>query len=332
MTFGGNNAEAYWNSEGTELSFQSEWSGLTDQGCDQIFLMNADGSARESGDVYDLVSATAGRTTCAYFLPDGRILYASTHRGGPECPIAPMFDQGRYVWPIFEDYDIYSANPDGTDVQLLIGGPGYDAEATVSPDGRYVLFTSTRSGDLELWRYELESGDLLQLTDLLGYDGGAFFSADSQKIVWRAGRPTGEEGEAYKALLEEGLIEPALLDVFIADADGSNVQQVTDLPGANWAPFFHPSGEQIVFSSNHHSLDEGGRIFDVYRVNLDGSDLTQITHSGVFDSFPAFSPDGTRLAFSSNRNGSRTFSRDTNVFVADWIENPEEVDLQFGLD
>ena len=174
--------------------------------------------------------------------------------------------------------------------------------------------------------------EIARAADELGYDGGAFFSADSQKIVWRAGRPTGEDGVVYKNLLKDGLIEPARLNVFVANADGSDVQQVTDLPGANWAPFFHPSGEKIIFASNHHSLDQGGRIFDVYLVNLDGSELTQVTHSGVFDAFPMFSPDGTRLAFSSNRNGSRTPTADTNVFVADWIETPEQMDLLFGQD
>lgn len=198
LTFGGNNAEAYWSFDDEKLVFQSDWTAINDQGCDQIFVMDpetVDGDAED----YSLVSTGTGRTTCSYFLPDGRIVYASTHEGARECPETVMFENGRYVWPIFDTYDIYVANEDGSGAEVLIGGEGYDAEATVSPDGRYLIFTSTRSGDLELWRYELDTGELLQLTDELGYDGGAFFSPDSEKIVWRSSRPEGEDAEIGRA-------------------------------------------------------------------------------------------------------------------------------------
>jgi Tol biopolymer transport system component len=118
--------------------------------------------------------------------------------------------------------------------------------------------------------------------------------------------------------------------VFTADADGKNVTQVTDLPGANWAPFFHPRGDRIVFCSNHHTLDQGGRIFDIFMIGTDGAGLEQITHSGTFDAFPMFSYDGKRLVFASNRNASRTPTRDTNIFVADWVETPQDADRAFG--
>ena len=317
-TYGGNNAEAYWSRDDSQLVFQSDWSEINSQGCDQIYVMNVDGSPISEGVQYQPISDGTGRTTCSYFMPDGRIVYGSTHEGSLECPAPPDLSQGRYAWPIYDTYDIYTAAPDGSDIQLLIGGTGYDAEATVSPDGKYVIFTSTRSGDLELWRYEIASGELLQLTDELGYDGGAFFSRDSQKIIWRASRPTGDNAEVYKELLSQNLVEPSALNIFVADIDGSNVQQVTDLPGANWAPFFHPDGERLLFTSNHHV--EGGRIFDIFMINIDGSGLKQITHSGTFDAFPMFSYDGKYLVFSSNRNIAREPSRDTNVFVAEWVE------------
>lgn len=329
LTFGGNNAEAYWSFDDQQLIFQSDWDRINSQGCDQQFIVNADGTPLPDGEPYQLVSTGKGRTTCGYFLPDGRVLFASTHAAGPDCPPPAMFSQGRYVWPIYDTYDIYVANPDGTGLELLIGGEGYDAEATVSPDGRYVVFTSTRSGDLELWRYDLQTGEQIQLTDQLGYDGGAFFSRDSKQIVWRASRPEGEDAEAYRALLAQGLVEPGDLNIFVADIDGKNVRQVTDLPGANWAPFFHPSGDRILFASNHHTLDQGGRVFDLFMIGVDGTGLEQITHSGTFDAFPMFSYDGKRLVFASNRNVSRVESRDTNLFIADWIEEPEEVDLNF---
>jgi Tol biopolymer transport system component len=320
MTFGGNNAEAYWSFNDDKLVFQSDWSKINDQGCDQIYVM--DPATAGSGDAseYTQVSTGLGRTTCSYFLPDGRVVFGSTHEVSDACPETVMFGQGRYVWPIHASYDIYVADADGQNIQKLIGGEGYDAEATVSPDGQYIIFTSTRSGDLELWRYELATGDLLQLTDDLGYDGGAFFSRDSKQIVWRASRPEGEDAEAYRSLLAEGLVEPSEMDLFVADIDGGNVRQVTDMPGAQWAPFFHPSGEKLVFASNHHSQEQGGRIFNIFSINTDGTGLEQVTFSNTFDAFPMFSFDGTKLVFSSNRTADRNETRDTNVFVADWVD------------
>jgi Tol biopolymer transport system component len=327
LTFGGNNAEAYWSFDDDQLIFQSDWAQINPQGCDQQFLMNADGTALGDSTQYLLVSSGEGRTTCGYFLPDDRIVYASTAAGDPACPTPPETAPGVYAWPLYPDYDIYVANKDGSNRELLIGSEGYDAEPTVSPNGRYIVFTSTRSGDLDLWRYDLETGETLQLTNSLGYDGGAFFSPDNSQIVWRASRPEGEDAERYRDLLMQNLVEPSRLDIYVADADGSNVRRVTDLPGANWAPFFHPSGERIIFASNHHT--EGGRLFDLFLVNLDGTGLTQVTHSGTFDAFPMFSFSGERLVFASNRNLARAPSRDTNVFVADWVETPTAVDSTF---
>ncbi len=336
LTFGGNNAEAYWSFDNKQLTFQSDWNEINSQPCDQIFKMNIDGSLLENGKQYELISTGKGRTTCSYFLKDGRIIFASTHAEGEKCPEHQMFTGGRYVWPLFNSYDIYIANKDGSSLpagqaspQILIGGEGYDAEATVSPDGKYIIFTSTRSGDLELWRYEIKTGEYLQLTNTLGYDGGAFFSRDSKQIVWRASRPQGDQAETYKKLLSEGYVEPKELNIFVADTDGKNVKQVTNLPGANWAPFFHPNGKKILFCSNIHSIDKGGRIFNIFMINIDGTGLEKIINSETFDAFPMFSFDGKKIVFCSNRRADRKPSRDTNVFVADWIEKPESVDLNF---
>jgi Tol biopolymer transport system component len=329
LTFGGNNAEAYWSFDDKQLTFQSDWSRINSQPCDQIFKMNADGRPAENGKQYTIVSTGKGRTTCSYFLKDGRIIYASTHAADEKCPESKMFASGRYVWPIYESYDIYVAEKNGLNPKILIGGDGYDAEATVSPDGKYIIFTSTRSGDLELWRYEIKTKKYLQLTDSPGYDGGAFFSRDSKHIVWRASRPKGEEAEVYKKLLKEGFVEPKELNIFTADIDGRNIKQVTELAGANWAPFFHPDGNKILFCSNHHSISTGGRIFDLFMINTDGTGLEKITNSETFDAFPMFSFDGRKIAFCSNRRSDRKQSHDTNVFVADWIDKPEKADLNF---
>ncbi len=330
LTFGGNNAEAYWSFDSKKLVFQSDWDSINSQGCDQIFILNADGSKLNSNDKYKLVSTGKGRTTCSYFLKgDQKIIYASTHEADSACPESPMFVNGKYVWSIYDTYDIYSANLDGTETAKLIGGIGYDAEATVSPDGKYIVFTSTRSGDLELWRYEIATGNLLQLTNLPGYDGGAFFSHDSKKIVWRASRPVGEAEAQYKELLAQNLVEPTALNIFIADIGGKNVEQITNLPGANWAPFFHPSDKKVLFCSNHHSQKEGGRLFDIFMIDLESKEIEQITHSGTFDAFPMFSPDGKKLAFASNRQADGKPTRETNIFIADWIDEPEQVDLEF---
>jgi Tol biopolymer transport system component len=320
LTFGGNNAEAYFSFDNKQLIFQSDWDKINPQGCDQIYVMNVDGNPYPNGDQYQLVSTGKGRTTCSYFHPNGSLIYSSTHEANASCPETVMFAQGRYVWPIYDSYDIYIRESITDEHKLLIGGIGYDAEPTVSPDGKYMIFTSTRSGDLELWRYSFETQEIKQITNTPGYDGGAFFSHDSKQLVWRASRPVGEDLKNYQALLKQGFVEPKALNIFISDIEGNNVKQITNLPGANWAPYFHPDNKKVLFSSNHHTMDQGGRVFDVFMINPETNELTQITHSGTFDAFPMFSHDGKYLVFASNRRADRQPSRDTNVFIAEWID------------
>jgi TolB protein len=307
LTFGGENAEAYFSFDGKELVFQSTPPGTP---CDQEFVMRADGSARRR------ISSGAGRTTCGYFFPDGsRILYSSTHGASAECPPRPDMSQG-YVWALY-DYQLYSARPDGSDLRALAPAPGsYNAEATISTDG-WIVFTSTRDGDLDLYKMRLDGSRLTRLTSAPGYDGGAFFSADGKRIVFRASRPsTPEELAEYRSLLERKLVKPGKLEIYVMNADGSGVRQVTRLGAASFAPFFHPDGRRILFASNVG--DPRGRNFDIYMVNDDGTGLERITTNETFDGFPMFSPDGKKLVFASNRNGSRP--GETNVFVADWVE------------
>jgi TolB protein len=317
LTFGGDNAEAYFNPSGDKLTLQvtNKAFGVS---CDQIFILDL--KAQEFNEKsLQLVSTGKGRTTCSYFHPNGKIVYSSTHAANENCPTAPVFEGGRYVWAIYDSFDIYAKDSSTAESKLLIGGEGYDAEPTISPDGKYMIFTSTRSGDLDLWRYEFETKELKQITFLPGYDGGAFFSHDSKKLVWRASRPNDEELPIYKDLLSKGLVEPKAMNLYTSDIDGNNVEQITNLPGANWAPFFHPDNKRILFSSNHHTMDKGGRVFDIFMIDPSTKKLEQITNSGTFDAFPMFSNDGKYLVFSSNRRADRKPSRDTNVFIAEWI-------------
>ena len=314
LTFGGDNAEAYWSFNSRSLVFQSnhrQW-GVA---CDQIF-MYSDVDQMERNP--KMLSTGRGRTTCAYFMPgDGEVLYASTHHADDACPPEPKRTQGRYVWPVYESFDVFVADTHGTTVRQLTHEPGYDAEATVSPKGDRIVFTSDRSGDLELYTMKLDGSDVRQITFTLGYDGGAFFSPDGEWLVWRASRPqTIEEQATYRSLLAEHLVQPNQIELFVARADGSEVRQITQLGGANWAPYFTPDGKRIIFSSNHAS--PMGYPFNLYMVNLDGTGLEQLTTDKTFDSFPMFSPDGKRLVWASNRNNGGT--RDTNLFLADWVD------------
>jgi Tol biopolymer transport system component len=308
LTDGGENAEAYFSFAGDKLIFQST---RDPYGCDQIFTLDIN-TAETS-----LVSTGSGRTTCAYYLPDDEwIVYGSTHEGSPDCPPVPDHSQG-YVWPIYPSYDIYRARPDGSELSKLTDVEGYDAEATVSPAGDRIVFTSMRDGDLDIYSMNLDGSDVVRLTDEIGYDGGPFYSPDGTKIVYRARHPSDPaEIEDYQSLLADGLIRPSKLEIFVMDADGSNKRQITDLGVAAFAPFFHPSGEKIIFSTNYG--DPSGREFDLWMVDLDGENLEQITFTEGFDGFPMWAPDGKTFVFCSNRHNSKP--GETNVFVTEWID------------
>ncbi len=314
LTFASDNAEAYFSPDGKWLTFQSrnpKWNVA----CDQIFLMDIDRAAATYRP--PMISTGLGRTTCSYFMPDGkRILYASTHEGGKDCPQPPApRKDGKYLWPVYDTFDIYVANLEGHIINQLTHAPGYDAEATVSPKGDKIVFTSARSRDLELWIMDIDGKNPKQLTHDLGYDGGAFFSPDGKRLVFRASRPkTQKEIDDYKELLSQGLVAPTQMEIFTCNTDGSDMKQITKLGKANWAPYFHPSGKKIIFSSNHDA--EKGFHFNLFMVNDDGTNLEKITSESIFNAFPMFSPDGKKLVFSSNRNNHGT--HDTNLFIADW--------------
>ena len=305
LTFAGQNAEAYFSHDGRELIFQSTRDELE---CDAIFRMRADGSQVRQ------ISSGKGVTTCAFIAPDNRsILYASTHRQQAQCPPKPDYSQG-YVWPLHDSYDIFTAGPNGENLQPLTNSDGYDAEAVYSPNGDKIVFTSLRSGDLELYLMNPDGSGVEQLTDQAGYDGGAFFSLDGEWIVRRASRPTGKALADYQALLADGLIRPRELELFIMKLSERKPIQITDNGAANFGPYWHPDGVHIIFSSNMD--DPKGRNFDLYLVNIQTLETERVTSYEGFDGFPMFSHDGKTLVFASNRFGK--VKGDTNVFIADW--------------
>jgi len=310
LTFGGENAEAYLSLDGQKVIFQSTRDSYK---CDQIFTMNRDGSNVK------LVSTGKGRTTCGYFTPDGkRIIYASTHLGSPDCPPPADRSEG-YVWPIYRTFDIFSAKLDGTDLKRLTSTDGYDAEGTIAPNGKKIVFTSARDGDLEIYDMNPDGTEQRRLTNELGYDGGSWHSQDSQWIVWRASRPkTAEEVAQYKDLFAKNLVMPTKLEIMVMRADGSDKRQITRNGAANFAPYFHPNGRQIIFASNMNNPNPRSPNFDLYLVNRDGTGLQQITFDEGFDGFPMFTNDGKSLIWGSNRHGKT--EGETNVFMADWVE------------
>jgi len=308
ITEDGENAEAYLSFDESKLSFQATFGELE---CDQIFTMNIDGTDKK------LVSTGNGRTTCAYFLPgDERVIYSSTHLADENCPPVPDRAKG-YVWQLYDSFDIFSVKTDGTELIRLTDSGKYDAEATVSPNGDKIVFTSMRDGDPEIYVMDMDGSNQTRLTFEKGYDGGPFFSADGSKIVFRSSRPKTEEELAdYDELVEYGYVRPSVLEIYVMNADGSDVKQITNLGKASFAPFLHPNGKKIIFSSNINS--KTGRNFDIYTVKIDGTGLEQITFNETFDGFPIFTRDGKKLVFCSNRFNKK--EGDTNVFIADWID------------
>ena len=305
ITDGGENAEAYFSDDGNWITFQSSRNGRT---CDQQFVMRTDGS-----DIHR-VSNGNGKTTCGWFIPGtNRLFFGSSHMHDSICPPKPDPSKG-YVWPL-DKFDIFTVNRDGTDMRRVTNYDVYTAEGVLSPNGKRIVFTSLKGGDLDIYTMNIDGTDVKQLTNTAGYDGGAWWSPDGTQIVYRAHHPKDSlELAQYRELLAQGLIRPSKVELFVMNADGSDNRQITHLGGANFGPSWTPDGTRIIFASNYKNPRSGN--FDLYLVNLDGSNLEQLTTSPVFDGFPMFSRDGKHLIWASNRFDQK--QTETNLFIADW--------------
>ncbi len=310
LTHGGANAEAYFSPDGTKIVFQATREGYK---CDQLYVINSDGTGER------MISSGKGRVTCGFFTSDNQhVLYASTHEASPECPPDPDRSKG-YLWGVTGTYDIFESDLEGHILRKFLPAKGYDAEATINWKTNTVVFTSMRDGDLNLWSAKLDGSHLKQLTKKLGYDGGAVFSVDGKRMVWRAHYPAdsanaAEDEKDYREKLAQEWVAPMKMELWTANSDGSDARQITHYGCASFAPAFSPDGKKIVFSSNKDKCDS--RYFDLYLVNADGTGLEKITSTGDFNSFPMFSPDGKKLVFISNRDAKARY--EFNIFVADW--------------
>ena len=305
LTNGGENAEAYFSADGRRLIFQSTRDG---RACDQEYVMNIDGTGLRR------VSNGTGKTTCGFFYAnDERILFASSHALQQDCPPKPDPSKG-YVWGL-DPFDIYTAKPDGSDLRRLTDYGVYTAEAVVSPDGKKIVFTSLKDGDLDIYTMNVDGTDVRRLTTTPGYDGGPWWSPDGKQIAYRAWHPTDTALVSYRELLAQRLVRPNRMELWVMNADGSGQRQITQLGGANFGPSWTPDGKRLIFSSNYTQPRSG--TFDLYLINLDGTGLERVTTNETFDGFPMFSPDGRKLVWASNRNDDKP--HETNLFIADWV-------------
>ena len=296
--------EGYFSPDGSHIVYQAYPIGYPFY---QIYVQKLDER------VPRLLSTGRGRTTCAYFTPDGKsILFSSSHTDPnieqTELKAREEAAKGgrrRYQWDFDPHMDIYTINFDGTGLKRITDAEGYDAEGSYSADGKQIVFTSTRDGDPDLFIMNADGSEVRQLTNVDGYDGGPFFSPDGRWVVFRSDR-----------------LKKDMLQIYMISVDGKTEVQLTDnLDHVNWCPYFHPSGKYIVWAGADYSTGRG--TFHLWTRDLTwdtgkpvGGPVTQITSSDAQDVLPVFSPDGTKLMWTAT---NRAADKSSQLFIADWL-------------
>lgn len=306
LTFSGENTDASFSSNNTEIIFQSTRDSLR---CDAIFKMNSDGS-----DISQ-ISSGKGIASSANIAPSNdTVIYSSTHVIDYQCPPKPEFSKD-YIWLLYSDYDLFTISSTGGGTERLTNSKSYDGGAVYSPKGDRIVFSSSRTGDYELFIMNADGSKVKQLTHEKGFDGDVVFSPDGKNIVWRASRPKGDALHDYRYQMSQGLIKTGKFELFMMKLDGGKPIQLTRNQAANFSPTFNPNGKEIIFSSNMSQKD--GRNYDLYTLNIKTRKLERITYYSGFDGFPEFSSDGKKLMFTSSRNFR--YKAEKNIFTADWV-------------
>jgi len=307
--------EGYWGPDGKKLVFQSERE--TGNPFYQIYLMDL-----TTGDT-TRVSTGVGKTTCSFINPEtGDILFASTHHDPTskqqqedELKFRASDQERRYSWDYDPEMELYVKSAKTGTLKRITNKRGYDAEGSYSPDGQWIVFTSTRQAyertltpqeqkqletdpsffaEIYIMRADADGSGPKRLTNVNGYDGGPFFSPDGKRIIWRR-------------FDEAGL----LADIYTMNLDGTDVRRLTDFGAMSWAPYIHPSGQYVIFASNKLGFEN----FELFMVDIDGrKEPVRVTYSDGFDGLPVPSPDGTQLAWTTSRGGGR----EGQIFLAQW--------------
>jgi Tol biopolymer transport system component len=305
LTFTGENTQASFSPDNKNIIFQSTRNRLR---CDAIFRMHSDGS-----DISQ-ISSGKGIASSAVISPDNNsIIYSSTQKVDYQCPSKPEYSKA-YSWLLYSSYDLFKDELTGGSDERIIKSSSYDGGAVYSPKGDKIIFSSGRTGDLELYIANSDGNNVKQLTNIDGYDGDAVFSRDGKYIVWRASRPKGNDLHDYRYQLSQGIIKEGKFEIFMMKLAGGKPIQLTNNGATNFSPSFDPNSNNIIFSSNMSQKD--GRNYDIYTLNLKTRKLERITYYSGFDGYPVFSSDGKKLLFTSSRNFR--YKAEKNIFIVNW--------------
>ena len=305
LTFGGDNAEAYFSPDGKNLTLQitNPQFGIE---CDQIYLLDLQKENHSPEDL-KLISTGYGRTTCSFFMPDGKhILYASTHEGGHACPAPPKSTDGKYLWAIYPEFDIYVADLNGNVVKQLTNSPGYDAEAVVSPDGKKIIMSFAQEGNSDIYTMDIKTRVVEKLTDHPSIDTSPSYSPDGSYITFNSDRSGFQQ-------------------IYTMKSDGTNVKRISFGEGLYGTPVWSPRGDLIAFTKLYRNK------FYIGVMRSDGSGERLLTEN-YYQEAPSWAPNGRVLVFyretasdSSGRGGgAKLWSIDLTGYNERLIQTPTD--------